>query len=251
MRPVPPLEALSRQGGFEKGPVSSCFLDHSPPSNYWHTFPRGVVPMPIGAASVLAHATPASSSTPTSSSTPASLSTIPTGPHCAYAKCHTTRINKYCSRRMCKRHCDSSGHCTVHPIQSPSSSPSFTAPIPLTPLAKLTEQARAYSNHIPRAAIQLTRHQHQIEEDHVLALATPLPPSPTLSEETAYHELMCPLSPVNSTSPVSMIELQTSKTITLVYWLENGPAHIQAIQDPPRLVQNVASHPAQRPSWPA
>ncbi|KAJ7713669.1 hypothetical protein B0H16DRAFT_1620480 [Mycena metata] len=221
-----PLTLSLAKTGVRKGQyylVCDRVLDHSPPSNYWHVFPHGVVPARIAAASAPG---------------PAATVTIPTVPRCAHTNCNIKRIHKHCPRRMCKTHCDSTGHCAVHPAQTQPqllSSPSLS--LLSSPLSKLAEKARAYSDHAPRAAHKLALQQRQIQDDRALALAlaTPLPPSPTPSEEAVYDRLLKPFtnpSPTCATAALTL-DLELERTITVVYWPDNGPALIQAIQDPP------------------
>ncbi|KAJ7779636.1 hypothetical protein B0H16DRAFT_1829699 [Mycena metata] len=180
-------------------------LDPSPPSNYWHVFPRGVVPACIAAPSAPG---------------PAATVTIPTVPRCAHTNCNIKRIHKHCPSRMCKTHCDSSGHCAVHPAQpqpQPLSSPSLS--LPSSPLSKLAEQACAYSDYVPRAAHKLALQQRQIQDDRALALAlaTPLPPSPTPSEEAVHDRLLKPFtnpSPTRTTAALTL-NLELERTITV------------------------------------
>ncbi|KAJ7511850.1 hypothetical protein B0H11DRAFT_2214723 [Mycena galericulata] len=168
---------------------------------------------------------------------------------------------------MCKWHCLDHGGCDCHKDEDlaskaavRSSSPDFSA---------LVAYADAPSKRWEAAALaQMRAQQARI---HTLAQNTPLPPSPTLSEECEYASLMNRSPPVASlssepsssrrpslTSSVSrnsspsflsysQLSLASSASssrlssashdnatnyrVTLFYWPSNGPVTIQAHQD--------------------
>ncbi|KAJ7764769.1 hypothetical protein B0H16DRAFT_428859 [Mycena metata] len=104
---------------------------------------------------------------------------------------------------MCSRCCRSHSGCSCHPVVR-AISPHASANIPsLTPtadipfLAPMIALLRAYSDVTPGAAANAVKVAKQIREDHAfaLALATPLPSSPTPSEEVQYNALVAPSSP--------------------------------------------------------
>ncbi|KAJ7739182.1 hypothetical protein B0H16DRAFT_1759121 [Mycena metata] len=169
--------------------------DHTTQRNYWHMFPPRVAP--IHRSTLMSY--------------------------CADHRCTNSRVNKLCPNKRCKSHCEAIGGCPCHPVQ-PAVSP------PRSPLSNLAHKARIYSSRVPLAAEKIVQLQKQIHDDRVLALAlaTPLPPSPTSSEDAAYSRLLGPLSPLHSMS-ASPRDIQRS--LTIVYWAGQGPAHIETIQN--------------------
>ncbi|KAJ7618348.1 hypothetical protein DFH06DRAFT_1342623 [Mycena polygramma] len=160
---------------------------------------------------------------------------------------------------LSKRDCIKVGGCPCH-RRSTAAPANLSFPGTLPDFSALQRFVNAPTNQWTAAA-QAQMHAHQAQLD-LLALLTPLPPSPTASQELEYASFESSPSPprrqpssppayssthskhtsrasssiVPSTSTVSLSSTPTTATplcdIVLFYWPTNGPAIVQAIQDP-------------------
>ncbi|KAJ7470046.1 hypothetical protein B0H11DRAFT_2434490 [Mycena galericulata] len=207
----------------------ACFNEAH--SHYWHFFARGEAPP---AAERPRTQNPRLPPAPgTSNSAPRS---------CSSPRCTNTRVNRSCPRHMCRRHCLDHGGCPCHVAEDV---PSWTG----GPLDKaLTAHVDAGQKRLEVAALAQMRTQQAAV--HTLAQMTPLPPSPTLSQELEYSILTTCSSPPVSPRPAPSLVSSSSRTsstsfsshlrgsstseecrLVLFYWPNNGPVVIQAFQD--------------------
>ncbi|KAJ7669942.1 hypothetical protein DFH06DRAFT_1320976 [Mycena polygramma] len=155
----------------------ACFaVDHHPRGiNFWHLFKHGEIPqrkqVPPAArpSSVLSVSSSASSLASSSSSAPSSdPSRSASTSSCSEKGCGRQRIHQHCARQMSRRNC--------------------LPPTLLPPLNRATVDILASIATLPHAHLQTIISAAQ-DKAHALALRTPLPPSPTLSEEQEYCAL--------------------------------------------------------------
>ncbi|KAJ7491809.1 hypothetical protein B0H11DRAFT_2397967 [Mycena galericulata] len=230
----------------------ACFNDEH--KRYWHFFEPGEAPPPPSTRPHSRQLLPRASSSASSSSQAPGSSTVrkssstglstPT-PACASGpRCKNGRIHKLCTHRMCKRHCLAAGGCLRHVGSDDESEPQVLVSTATRDLD--FSDFEAYAQLLPKqweaAALASLRAERQ--RIHALALATPLPPSPTLSEDLEYASLIAPdsasaLSSPSSGAPSSSLAVSGSVLPTanfldliLFYWLTNGCATIQALYDP-------------------
>ncbi|KAK7029202.1 hypothetical protein R3P38DRAFT_3516262 [Favolaschia claudopus] len=170
----------------------------------------------------------------------------PSPPHsafCASPSCIKTRINRFCSRHMCKTHCLLDGGCPCHRESLPPSPP------PVDPTYAWT-LGSSLRNDIFPAPLHLESVARARREAELSALATltPLPPSPTASEDAVYNALVS-LPSSSSSSGFSFLSSSTlassstpasssasssapsSRPITIFFWPTNGPVSIESTQD--------------------
>ncbi|KAJ7030975.1 hypothetical protein C8F04DRAFT_1263251 [Mycena alexandri] len=173
-------------------PAAFSRPDVDPPGpNWWYWWPLGVVPANVERAS-----------SPTAPSTLAATPAAPPAPLVATPSVPSTSVAAATPATTC-----SNGPCRkikVNRLFVRAISPLASADIPLLAptadipfLAPMIALLRAYSDVIPGAAVNAAKVAKQIREDHdfALALATPLPSSPTPSEEVQYNALVAPSSP--------------------------------------------------------
>ncbi|KAJ7891687.1 hypothetical protein B0H14DRAFT_3428463 [Mycena olivaceomarginata] len=136
----------------------------------------------------------------------------------------TKRVNRSCDRHMCRQHCVDRGGCQTHSVDKP----------PAEPLTPLLDHLKLYADkmvfHSTNRLATCTQHEQQAAR-HACALKTPLPPSPSLSEEEEYVR-------VTRSSPSSArsapFHFETTHRLLLVFWISQGcSALAQAVQDLP------------------
>ncbi|KAK7055936.1 hypothetical protein R3P38DRAFT_3566066 [Favolaschia claudopus] len=168
----------------------------------------------------------------------------PRSAFCASPSCIKTRINRFCSRHMCKTHCLLDGGCPCHRESLPPSSP------PVDPTYAWTLGSSLRNDIFPspqqRESVARARREAEL---NALAILTPLPPSPTASEDAVYKALVSLPSSSSSSSSSSGFSFLSSSTlasssttasssapssrpITLFFWPTNGPVSIESTQDP-------------------
>ncbi|KAJ7663340.1 hypothetical protein DFH06DRAFT_1395561 [Mycena polygramma] len=214
----------------------ACFeVDHHPRgTNFWHLFRLGESPQRkqvspaarrSSALSVSSSASSLASSSSSAPSSDASTSTSTSTSSCSENICGRRRVHQHCERQMCKAHCEENGGCRTHPLPTPAPTTS------LPPLNSAAVEILASIATLPYAHLQTIVSAAQ-EKAHALALRTPLPPSPTLSEEQEYSALLAGSPPPASAN--ASVDFTTIHRIVLVFWAtKDAPATVQAIQDPP------------------
>ncbi|KAJ7712891.1 hypothetical protein B0H16DRAFT_1479065 [Mycena metata] len=174
--------------------------------NHWYWWAPGVAP--AWRQRTLEALLPAPMATPTT---------------CANTMCKKFKVNRHCVRRMCKGCCDNHSGCLCH-INAKSTAHTCSTALPISCTATIPiactattatssfDQAflsaigtifRTYTT-APIAASKAAATAQQIQDNCVLALAltTPLPLSPTQSEEEEFPILLAaPSSPPTSSSP--------------------------------------------------
>ncbi|KAJ7695557.1 hypothetical protein B0H16DRAFT_1904052 [Mycena metata] len=184
--PTPHASVLSSfvcvKVGPEKGVISCCVsvLDHPAIGNWWYWWPIGVIPANTERASA-----------PTPPSTLAATPAAPSAPLVTTPAVPSTSLAAATPATTCSN--------VVRAISPHASAniPSLTPTADLPFLAPMIALLCAYSDVTPGAAANAAKVAKQIREDHAfaLALATPLPSSPTPSEEVQYNALVAPSSP--------------------------------------------------------
>ncbi|KAJ7800985.1 hypothetical protein B0H14DRAFT_3490123 [Mycena olivaceomarginata] len=177
--PLPNIRAsihLQKVQQTEKGAnYLACYRLHSDNAQLWYWFPapvRQTAPAPAVPTSRQAQV-PAHS---LASHQPSVDCTAPTLQPC------TKRVNRSCDRHMCRQHCVDRGGCQTHSVDKP----------PAEPLTPLLDHLKLYADkmvfHSTNRLATCTQHEQQAAR-HARALKTPLPPSPSLSEEEEYRSL--------------------------------------------------------------
>ncbi|KAJ7694745.1 hypothetical protein B0H14DRAFT_2650846 [Mycena olivaceomarginata] len=226
-----------------------CFNDHHDNEPLWYFFRTGDAPRPAQSTrprSVTITAAPlalATSSQSGSISQPAlpPRRTSRTNQCKARETCRTSRINRLCTRQMCRSHCLNAGGCSTHheeesPIQGETSAGDS--------LRILIDGLQSFVAQIPNSEQFAIREQHErAAAAHTLALRTPLPPSPTPSEEAQYHRLVArvssPLAGPSAASTSPSLSYEILHHVVLIFWISEGcSALVQAIQDPPHWRQS-------------
>ncbi|KAJ7636456.1 hypothetical protein FB45DRAFT_864488 [Roridomyces roridus] len=170
----------------------NCFNHgHADKEAFWHVFPYGVSPAPTTPPNL-----PPPPSQPQVMPAPAPM-TSSTLPRQAKMRCaHSARCrnpaNRLCPRIMCKADCLDAGGCPIH---SQSSLQINVIPDP----AEFAAARHALDEH--RCRIEQIRTDREL----ALALATPLPPSPTSSQEEDYLNLVA-RSPTTYTPSTSLMD---------------------------------------------
>ncbi|KAJ7720203.1 hypothetical protein B0H16DRAFT_1700027 [Mycena metata] len=141
----------------------SNVLDHPAITNWWYWWPLGVIPANTEQASA-----------PTPLSTLAATPAAPSAPLAALRWCW--QLQRY--------------HLSLlpAPLLPP---PAATVRVAKSKCVAVVAEPMAGA---PSAAANAAKVVQQIHEDRAFALATPLPPSPTKSEEAQYSALIAPSS---------------------------------------------------------
>ncbi|KAJ7787483.1 hypothetical protein B0H14DRAFT_3505428 [Mycena olivaceomarginata] len=226
-----------------------CFNDHHDNEPLWYFFRTGDAPRPAQstrprsvtiAAAPLALATSSQSGSIPQPALPPRR-TSRTNQCKARETCRTSRINRLCTRQMCRSHCLNAGGCSTHheeesPIQGETSAGDS--------LRILIDGLQSFVAQIPNSEQFAIREQHErAAAAHTLALRTPLPPSPTPSEEAQYHRLVArvssPLAGPSAASTSPSLSYEILHRVVLVFWISEGcSVLVQAIQDPPHWRQS-------------
>ncbi|KAJ7693726.1 hypothetical protein B0H14DRAFT_3045122 [Mycena olivaceomarginata] len=144
--------------------------------------------------------------------------------------------NAQCQRRRCKTCCreQPSSFCSVHEIALLACALSNTMQQLL--VAGLEEAAAAVP--APRRRLNELHHQRLAQEQEAatrLAALTPLPPSPTLSQEA--RDQVFAVSVTLGSSPLPLIMSQPTRRVTLVSWAHSTEASTITVQDLPGWAQ--------------
>ncbi|KAJ7306161.1 hypothetical protein DFH08DRAFT_1088961 [Mycena albidolilacea] len=189
----------------------ACFRPHSDNAQLWYWFPAPAPVVPTSRQDqVPAHSL--------ASRQPSVDCTAPTLQPC------TKRVNRSCDRHMCRQHCVDRGGCQTHSVDKP----------PAEPLTPLLDHLKSYADKMVLQSTNRlathTQHEQQAAR-HALALKTPLPPSPSLSEEEEYVRITRS-SPSSARS--APFHFETTHRLLLVFWIAQGcSALVQAVQDLP------------------
>ncbi|KAJ7312427.1 hypothetical protein DFH08DRAFT_822165 [Mycena albidolilacea] len=154
--------------------------------------------------------------------------------------------NALCRTNRCKTDCraHSTVSCKIHDtLQPPAAQPAVQPSVPRPPpnvrpgrslglLIAGLEDVRAAFN-TPQRLAQLTQDHlaQQQEQAARLAALTPLPPSPTRSQEDRDRDMAVRLALGSSPPPHTAVR-QTHR-ITLSHWLSSGPGRTTVVQDQP------------------
>ncbi|KAJ7890901.1 hypothetical protein B0H14DRAFT_2689043 [Mycena olivaceomarginata] len=144
--------------------------------------------------------------------------------------------NAQCQRRRCKTCCreQPSSFCSVHEIAPLARALSDTTQQLL--VTGLEEAAAAVP--APRRRLNELHHQRLAQEQEAaarLAALTPLPPSPTLSQEA--RDQAFAVSVALGSSPPPLIMSQPTRRVTLVSWAHSTEASTITVQDLPGWAQ--------------
>ncbi|KAJ7853716.1 hypothetical protein B0H14DRAFT_2580320 [Mycena olivaceomarginata] len=226
-----------------------CFNDHHDNEPLWYFFRTGDAPRPAQSTrphSVTIAATPLALATSSQSGSIPQPALPPrrtsrTNQCKARETCRTSRINRLCTRQMCRSHCLNAGGCSTHHENEPSIQGETSAG---DSLRILIDGLQSFVAQIPNSDEFVIRGQHErAAAAHALALRTPLPPSPTPSEEAQYHRLVArvssPLAGPSAASTSPSLSYEILHRVVLVFWISEGcSALVQAIQDPPHWRQS-------------